>query len=395
MTKQAGGLRQRRRPDVMELLARARPASLDPGEEDGWPAAQIAARIAAAAGTAEGPPAAEPRRARPGPRPGRAAGRLPRAAVLTGTGVTVTAAAAAVAVLVASAGTGNVPRRHGAAPVMLTAAMVHRVASASRSALALSGQALITYRNTQNAAPSGTGSDTITFSGKNWNDVISQSVPAADGQSVTRLIAINRIVGRQFYLYAAGRTPKLQWYRDTNPTGHPSFTIPDPRTVLRVLEPSAGFVVAGYQGSGPARLKELRATSLTHLPGLGSLPDVGPGSHLTSLEVWVDGHGVVHRMSLALRYVMTAYSLARLPGVKGQRVLLAPDRAAAAKLRASLKHKQVKIYGARIIVRVAPHRPGSVHREVQVTALTVTFSHIGQPQRITAPAHAIPVFGQG
>jgi hypothetical protein len=49
----------------------------------------------------------------------------------------------------------------------------------------------------------------------------------------------------------------------------------------------------------------------------------------------------------------------------------------------------------RIIIRIAPPGSGASHREVQVTRLTVTFSAIGQPQRITAPAHAIPVYGQG
>jgi hypothetical protein len=32
---------------------------------------------------------------------------------------------------------------------------------------------------------------------------------------------------------------------------------------------------------------------------------------------------------------------------------------------------------------------------VQVTALTVTFSGIGQPQRITPPAHALRQYGRG
>jgi hypothetical protein len=32
---------------------------------------------------------------------------------------------------------------------------------------------------------------------------------------------------------------------------------------------------------------------------------------------------------------------------------------------------------------------------VQVTALTVAFSGIGQPQHITAPAHAIAQYGRG
>src|SRR5262249_60185365 len=89
------------------------------------------------------------------------------------------------------------------------------------------------------------------------NDVISQTFPSADGRRAHTQTAINRIVNGQFYLYVAGRTRRPQWYHDTNPSGHPSSSIPDPRTVLRVLEPSARFEVAGYQviggggGQGP------------------------------------------------------------------------------------------------------------------------------------------------
>jgi len=42
MTKPAGGLRDRRRPDVMELLVRARPVSLDRGLDPRRQAAEIA-----------------------------------------------------------------------------------------------------------------------------------------------------------------------------------------------------------------------------------------------------------------------------------------------------------------------------------------------------------------
>ena len=54
MTKSAGGLRDRRRRDVMELLARARPASLDPGQGPQPQAAEIA-RVAAARTAGPGP----------------------------------------------------------------------------------------------------------------------------------------------------------------------------------------------------------------------------------------------------------------------------------------------------------------------------------------------------
>src|SRR6516225_3339033 len=59
MTKPAGGLRDRRRPDVMELLARARPASLNSGQDPQQRAAEIA-RLAATGTAAAGATTARP-----------------------------------------------------------------------------------------------------------------------------------------------------------------------------------------------------------------------------------------------------------------------------------------------------------------------------------------------
>src|SRR5436190_7620779 len=165
MTKPAGGLRDRRRPDVMELLARARPASLDPGGQDPQRQAAEIAPLAAAGTTAAGTAPTRPAGAGPQPAPPRRARRLPRGAVLAGTGLTAAAAAVAVAVLVASAGgTGTAPGGRTRSPVLLTAAMVHEVASASRSALARSGRATVSYTSTQNGVPGDSSTDVITFS---------------------------------------------------------------------------------------------------------------------------------------------------------------------------------------------------------------------------------------
>ena len=65
MSKPAGGLRGRRRPDVLELLARARPASLDPRHDPQRPAVEVA-RLAAAGTKAAGTTAAAPTGAGPG-----------------------------------------------------------------------------------------------------------------------------------------------------------------------------------------------------------------------------------------------------------------------------------------------------------------------------------------
>jgi hypothetical protein len=395
MTKQAGGLRGRRRPDVMELLARARPASLDPRHDPQRAAVEIA-RLAAAGITAAAPTAAAPTGAGPGPAPPRPARRVPRAAVLTGIGLTAAGAVAVVVLAASAAGTGTAPGSRTRGPVLLTAAMVHQVASASRSALARSGRATISDTSTQDGAPGYSSTDVISFSGKNWNDVISQTSPGAGGRSGHRLTAINRIVNGQLYLYIAGRTRRLQWYHDTNPSDHPSVNIPDPRTVLRALLPSARFKVVGYQVIGGVRVKELRATELSHLPPQGRLVGVfAAGGHVTSLEVWVDGRGIVHRLSLTSERINKVWSISAenmRRGPHGALIVTVPNKAMAAKL----KGKLYRAHGApRVIIRVAPPGSGASHREVQITRLTVTFSAIGQPQHITAPAHAIAQYGQG
>jgi hypothetical protein len=396
MTKPAGGLRDRRRPDVMELLSRARPASLDPGQDPQRQASEIARLAAAGTAAAETAPTG-PTGAAPEPAPPRPVRRLPRAAVLAGTGLTAAAVAVAVAVLVASAGgTGTAPGGRTRSPVLLTAAMIHQVASASRSALARSGRATVSYTSTQNGKPGDSSTDVITFSGKNWNDVIYQTSPGAGGRPGHKQTAINRIVNGQLYLYIAGRTRRLQWYHDTNPSGHPSVSIPDPRTVLRALEPSARFEVIGYQVIDGVRVKELRATDLSHLPGQGRLVGAfAAGGRVTSLEVWVDGHGVVHRLSLTSEQIhkvwsVSAYNVRHRP--HGPLIFTVPNKAMAAQLRAKLH----RAHGApRAIIRVAPRGSGAPRREMQVSRLIVTFSAIGQPQRITAPAHATPVYGRG
>jgi hypothetical protein len=76
----------------------------------------------------------------------------------------------------------------------------------------------------------------------------------------------------------------------------------------------------------------------------------------------------------------------------GHLIFTVPDKAMAARLRAKLKRAPAREHA---IVRIAPPGAGAPHREVQVTALTVTFSGIGQTQHITAPAHAIQQYGRG
>lgn len=304
-------------------------------------------------------------------------------------GVPATAAAAAAAVLVATGGSGATQH---AKPAVLTAATVHRMANASRLALAHSGRAVITYRERANGALQVTGSFGITFAGKNWNAVVSQSFPAQNGQPASTQTAINRIVNGQFYLHTEGKNGRVEWLRDTNPHGHPSMSIPDPRTLFGLLNPSAKFKVAGHKVADGVRLTELRATSAPRLPALGWLPGVQRGVHVAFLTVWVDRHDVVHQMSLRTTQHQTSDPLYYEKKQNGAIVIVVPSKAflkeATALARKIRKHERAS-------VRVDPSAGGKIRHYFNVTSASVTFSDFGKRQVITAPRHSVPVFGRG
>ncbi len=310
--------------------------------------------------------------ARLGRRPGRLAATIAAAAAI---------GAAAAMTATSLTGSTTSPR------VILTAAMVRHLANESRLALASAGRVDVTYRDTQAGVVQDFGSDDITFSGQNWNDAFSQTLPASSGQPADTQFAINRIVNGQAYYYIKGETDKLEWYHDTNPSDHPQVSVPDPRTALAVLEPSARFEVVGYQTIGGRRLEELRATVLNQLPSLGTMPDIQPGEQVTSLEVWVDRQGVVHRMSISLQQTMIVYPLHSLPPglkrlIRGSKYVITLQKI----------EELLKAY------RLHPGQSAGAtggRREIQVTQLTVSFLDIGQRQLITVPAHSIPVYAQG
>jgi hypothetical protein len=256
----------------------------------------------------------------------------------------------------------------GQAGTVLTAAMVRQVAAASGTALAHSGHLRIMYSNESSLNPGGrgAGTDDITFSGRDWNYVSDQTAPP-NGRSV------NRFAGGRLYYYGPGFVrhagDPLSWFRETNPAeirAVTSVTAPDPRELLRVLDPAARFVRVGSQVIGGIRVEQLRATRLGHLPGLDALPaEAAPAGHVTSLDVWVDRHGVVRQLHLTSRLNVTT-----------------SDR----------KKYLVKENGT-VKEKLGP--PGPVRHGVERASAWVSFLDIGQPQTVTAPAHAIPVYGRG
>jgi hypothetical protein len=305
-------------------------------------------------------------------------------------GVPVTAAAIAVSVLVATGGSTAVPT---VKPAVVTAATVREMANASRLALAHSGRVVIAYRERTNSVLQDTGRSGITFAGKNWNAVISQTFPASNGQPASTQTTINRIVNGQFYLYTEGKNGRVEWLHDTNPNGHPSMTIPDPRTLFRLINPSAKFKIVGHKVTDGVRLTELRATRAPLLSGLNWLPGAVRGAHVALLTVWVDRHHVVHQMSLRVTRHYTADPLTFKRFANGKIELLVPSKAFLKEARA-IARKMRKHY-KHVIARVDPSLTGTVHHYFYTTSTSVTFSDFGKRQVITAPRHAVPVFGRG
>jgi hypothetical protein len=255
--------------------------------------------------------------------------------------ILITVAASSVAAAGCAAGLAAVfasPRAPAASPArvsrhrsaFLTTATVRQVASASRSALASSGKEQISYRSVKNGTVTIAGTDTVTYSGSNYNYAVHQTVPAfPDG--------VVRVVHGQYYI---GVGPRLAWLHQLGENTSPQF--PEAATLVRLLSPAANFQDAGTDVIGGTRLTHLHATRLSGLPEDQTLAryanfiayaksaTVPPGT-LTALDVWIDSRDVVHQINI------------QLLGGDGQ------------------------------------------------TTLTVTFTDFGQPQSITAPPTSNPV----
>ena len=308
----------------------------------------------------------------------------------------VAAAACATGLVAANLGTSGSPARPepARAPVVLTAAMLRHVTSASRLALAHSGRAVVNSRETLGGVLQQTGTDNIPFDGRNWNDSFTVVMPAAAGAPASRESAINRVAGGQAYDYFVA-SDGLAWYHETGPDAVARLAIPDPRVLLRELAPSARFAKDGTSVLGGVTVTRLTATNTSGLPTLNS-PNIWPAGTISALTIWVDGRGVV-------RQVMVT-------GTQTERVgMLVSGSAAGRKLsqfqaRVHYLEKRDHLAPAQAIMREKSSVLGRELRkehlvglktEADVTTMTIRFTGIGQPQVIKAPAHAILTYGRG
>jgi hypothetical protein len=116
------------------------------------------------------------------------------------------------------------------------------VAAASSSALEGSGREQISYRSVKNGTVTCTGTDTVTYSGSDWNYEVRQTLPAMpDGAA--------RAVHGQYYLRGG---PGAGWLHESGWSTRPDF--PEAATLLRLLSPAADFQNAGTDMIGGRRL---------------------------------------------------------------------------------------------------------------------------------------------
>jgi hypothetical protein len=224
--------------------------------------------------------------------------RVPVRLAVTVTGV---AAAGVAGALVASQGGGGTP----ATGTILTAAMVRHVASTSQAAMT-SGEADLDW--TASGLPAVI--QQITFNGADWNDVINPGAPSVVthiGKMITRTgESINRVVdGKSYHWPGATMTPKgiefSGW--ELFPGASKGLGIPDPRTLLGLLSPSAGFVTVGDTTVNGVTVQQLRATTPAAVPitPLNQIIDSEPdNAQLSAIDLWVDPSGVVQKIQVTV-----------------------------------------------------------------------------------------------
>jgi hypothetical protein len=173
---------------------------------------------------------------------------------------------------------------------VLTASRVRLIASTSTAAVAESGTAVETTTTTNSGVVQGTPTTIdVTFSGQNVNYTVANNSNGAQGVQ-------DRVVDGQLYLYFEGPDLQMHWYHDTTPNAAAGLGVPNPRTLLEAVTPSAGLENLGQQSVGGVELTHLRATTPSALGQLG-LPDIT--GTVMSFDIWIDTKNVVRQLAVA------------------------------------------------------------------------------------------------
>lgn len=329
--------------------------------------------------------------------PGRPVNRRRRRLMTAGLAGLTAAACAAVltATLLSPAGTprtGGRPAARHPAPAIETAAYVRHLASASRIALAQSGRAVVTTRQTSDGAAQQSSRDLITFDGRNWNDSLREVLTGPGSRPAGIQTAVNRVVDGQAYDYF-NAIDGTRWYHVTGPDAVASLSIPDPRDLLAELSPTARFAATGRAVLDGVAVTKLTATDPARLPALSS-SRLWPAGSITSLTLWVDASGVVRRLAASSTQLVHGVVASAFAWKRSllHRVFLRVERL----VRQMGRGKALRVLRNSPLGRKAARLHLLAPQLIRVdNRVMVTFSGIGQPQVIRVPAGAITIRSVG
>ena len=290
-------------------------------------------------------------------------------------GASVLSTAAAITVAVVAVNTVGVHNGQVVVRQEPAAADVVKIARASTSAFGSTGRAVETF-DVGSGLTAQRGTSHVRFSGRN----LDVAMHFDDENGRPGFDAHNLTVDGQYYLYD-GPIGAKKWYHDTTatPTGSDIFDL-DPRNLIAVLRPSAKFVVVDTQTTAGGPVRHIRATDLSAMPSLHLASGPVDGKDVTSLDLWVAGDDTVQRLTLTSSHTeIPQPACFTQDGVKqcaqpGDQLVKTKD------------HITI-IPGPR---NAAPPKPVTTKG-----SYSVTFSDIGSPITIAAPAGAIEVAGKG
>ena len=331
----------------------------------------------------------------------RAVRRVPmRRGARLGVAATGLAAAGIAGALIASqAGGGDAAGTRSA----VTAAMIKHMASASQAAMT-SGQAEIDWASSGSPVI-----QDVSFDGANWNDVMNPGMPIQVHHSGHATFwtgeNINRVVDGQAYHYPSiartpqGPQPVPGWTHIVAPGAAQSLGIPDPRTLLSVLLPAAGFVSDGYTTVNGVQLQHLRAAT----PGAVSLAPLNPiiqsepdHAQVSALDLWVNSSDVVLKAQITVTGTNTTSKLTAAGLLAWEQY----DKEHGITVQPRLLQNSAA-FTVRVLGRLYPglasllRQPGMIteYDTTSSVTVTVTFSKVGQPQAITTPAPIVATAG--
>lgn len=232
-------------------------------------------------------------------------------------------------------------------PLTLGPSAMRLVADSTATALS-SGTAHMVVTETQDGTVIDRWNVDVTFSGANvdenllWTSWEPPSPVGVPGSPSTSSSDLREVDGTAYRLLNG------QWSEESGPNASRFLTFPDPRTLVGKISPSADLRSLGTGTVDGMNVTHYQARNPSVLGNLGIAGLSGNGD--TSFDVWVDGQNVVQRMA----FESTGRS------------------------------------GACVSTVTPSSTPPTCVWHTMGSSADITFSHVGDPETITAPSNAVP-----